>query len=49
VCMYSKGECIHMCLGVCSCEFIGWVLCCNVSELFGEIGALTGDLNWRSL
>ena len=31
------------CMGVCSC--VGWVACCSVSDLFGEIRTVTGDPN----
>ena len=33
--MYMCGVCMYT--GVCSCEFMGWVVCYSVADLFGEI------------
>jgi len=28
---------VYACTGVYSCEFMGWVTCCSISDPFGEI------------
>jgi len=36
-CVYAYVYGVVMCTSVCSGKFMGWVMCCSVSDPFGEI------------
>ena len=39
--VYIYGVCMYT--GVCSCEFMGWVACCNIADSFVRSEPITGD------